>query len=99
METKQLPKFVEIVIDGIEQYKTQQWVEYKKKSVIASEISEDLYSDIEEHEATFRELSNFKESIKGKNLVQLQEVLSNKDIGNFSLRYVHQKKFLKMYTL
>ena len=95
METKQLPKFVEIVIDGIEQYKTQQWVEYKKKSVIASEISEDLYSDIEEHEATFRELSNFKESIKGKNLVQLQEVLSNKDYWEFLTKICPPKEIFK----
>lgn len=91
METKQLPKFVEIVIDGIEQQK----IIYNKKSKIESKISKKLYSYLQKHKAIIREASNFQESIKGERILQSQELLSNKKIHEFIAEQIPPKEIFK----
>lgn len=92
METKQLPKFVEIVIDGIEQQKI---IYNKKKSKIESKISKKLYSYLQKHKAIIREASNFQESIKGERILQSQELLSNKKIHEFIAEQIPPKEIFK----
>ena len=57
METKQLPQFVDIVIDGVDQYQIQKTNEIKDK--INNEIPKEVISYVNEHESELKELQNF----------------------------------------
>lgn len=98
METKQLPKFVDIVIDGVNQYQIHKTSEIKDK--INNEIPQELISYVNEHESELKELQNFGVDIDKIEILKSLDLLSIKDFWELKTKISSSKEIYKdLYPL
>lgn len=98
METKQLPQFVDIVIDGVDQYQIQKTNEIKDK--INNEIPKEVISYVNEHESELKELQNFGVDIDEIEILKSLDLLSIKDFLELKTKICSSREIYKdLYPL